>query len=203
MKNVCASGQTVAGYDVSHYQPNLNVHAHMAQAGKKFCIIKATEGANIVDHLFSAHWKAAKAAGMIVGAYNFFHPSVDTTAQAKRFESVIGKLGAGDLAPVLDWEKTDGISAVRDRSAAQSFIQDVAQVTGKNPIIYGAPYFLQALGLGADFIQHPLWIAHYGAKCPLIPFPWTAWTMWQYTSGGGLDLNLYNGSLDQLKGLTA
>lgn len=202
MKNVCAVGPTVGGFDVSHYQTDLSLHAKMKAHGSHFCIVKASEGAHNVDGLFHKHWQAAKAQGMITGAYSFFHPSQDPIAQAKLLESIIGKLGPGDLGPVIDWETTDGTASVKDREAGYAFLHEVEKATGKTPIVYGAPYFLNALALDAQrFQRFPLWVAHYGAKCPLVPSPWTNWTMWQYSGSGQVDLNLFNGSLDQLKAL--
>lgn len=198
MKNVCATGAIQNGYDVSHYQ-STHVHAMMKTRGDVFCLIKADEGARIVDTLFKAHWAAAKAAGMITGAYNFFHPSQDPIAQARHMESIIGKLGPGDLGPVIDWETTDGVPSITDREEGLAFLTDVEKATGKTPIIYGAPYFLNALNLDNRFSRFTLWIAHYGAKCPLIPLPWQNWGMWQYTDSGGIDLDFFNGSLDQLR----
>lgn len=198
MKNVCADGPVVNGYDVSHYQSNLNIHAQMKARGDRFCIIKSDEGIGISDNLFKAHWKTAKDQGMICGAYHFFHPSQDPTVQAKHMDNLIGKLGSGDLPPVIDWETTDGTPAIKDREAGFKFLTDIEKATGKTPIIYGAPYFLNALALDSIFARFPLWIAHYGAKCPLVPSPWINWTIWQHTDAGGIDLNIFNGSIDSL-----
>jgi GH25 family lysozyme M1 (1,4-beta-N-acetylmuramidase) len=199
MNNICALKTMIPGYDVSHYQPNLNIHAQMKAAGKKFCIIKCIEGVNINDRLFAAHWKEAKNQGMIVGAYNFFHPSQDPVAQAQHFAAIAGPLGAGTLGPVSDWETADGVPAVTDAAEGLSYLQSVSTATGRDGILYGGPYFLQALALNSKFLKYALWVAHYGAKCPLVPPPYQTWTFWQYTSAGGLDLNFFNGSMDQLK----
>lgn len=198
MKNVCAAGETIAGYDVSHYQSNMSLHAQMKSRADKFCIIKADEGEHISDKLFHAHWNEAKAQGMIVGAYNFFHPSQNPIDQAKHFFSIVGKLGPGSFGPVIDWETTDGQPAVKDREAGLAYLEEVASLTGRDPIIYGGPYFLQDLKLDSRFLKYALWTAHYTAKCPLVPAPWTHWTFWQFTETGGLDLNVFNGGMPQL-----
>lgn len=203
MKQVCASSEVVSGYDVSHYQQDLTLHAKMALQGKKFCFIKATEGV-IVDDMYSKHWRAAKAAGMLVGAYNFFHPSQDPVQQANKLDqviggpTVIGKFGPGDLGPVIDWETTDGVPAFTDLNDGLQFLTTIKALTGKDPIIYGGPYFLQALALDQRFVNYPLWVAHYGTVCPLVPHPWHIWSFWQYTGSGGLDLNKFNGPYAQL-----
>lgn len=199
MQRVCAAGPVVTGYDVSHWQQDLTVHAKMSAQGKKFCFIKAEDGV-VQDDMFAKHWAAAKAAGMFVGAYDFFHPSRDPVAQANKFESIVGKLGPGDLGPVIDWETTDGVSAFADMNDGLEFLTTVQALTGRDPIVYGGPYFLQALSLDSRFLTFALWVAHYGVACPLVPAPWKSWTFWQFTDGGSsnLDLNEFNGPIEQL-----
>lgn len=202
VNTVCAVGVSVTGYDVSGWQDDISIHARMAQAGRKFCFIKASEGHSI-DRMFAKHWEAAKAAGMIVGAYDYFHPDQDPIAQAKLMESAIGKLGPGTLGPVIDWETTDGVPAGTDAAEGMKFLNDVQAATGRAPIIYGAPYFLHDLALDSSFAQFDLWIANYGVQCPLVPSPWSNWLFWQWTDSGdgGVDQDYFNGSLDELKKL--
>jgi lysozyme len=201
MNHIAPKHVTVPGYDVSHYQANIHIHDTLRMAGKKFCFIKATEGSLFIDHLFREHWMAAKAAGMIVGAYNFFHPKQDPIRQAEKLVSVVGELGRNDLPHVLDWETTDGVPAFADRSEAFQFLTEVEKATNKTPIIYGGPFFLRDLILDPRFARFPLWISHYGTKAPLVPPPWDGWAFWQFTDHNELDLNLFNGSLDELKAL--
>jgi len=56
---------------------------------------------------------------------------------------------------------------------------------------------------------YPLWIAHYGTTCPLIPDGWSKWSFWQYCDGNtqycangqGFDRNVYNGTVAELTDL--
>lgn len=198
MKTVCSVGETVSGYDVSHYQQDLTIHAKMAAQGKKFCMIKAEEGV-VMDDMLAKHHATAKAAGMLLGYYDFFHPSINAIAQANKILSIIGPLGAGDIGFVIDWETTDGAPAFADMNDGLAYLTAIQSACGKAPIIYGGPYFLQALALDSRFLAFPLWVAHYGVACPLVPAPWTYWTFWQFSGSGGLDQNLFNGSLAQLE----
>lgn len=202
MKIVCPVGETVAGYDVSHYQQDLSLHAKMAAQGKKFCIIKAEEGV-VMDDMLAAHHKAAKAAGMLLGYYDFFHPKINAFAQAQKILAIVGPLQPGDLGFVIDWETTDGVPAFADMKDGYAYLTTIQAACGKVPWVYGGPYFLQALGLDARFSVFPLWVAHYGVACPLVPQPWNYWSMWQYTGSGGVDLNKFNGPLTQLEKFTA
>lgn len=202
MQKVSAHGFTVPGFDVSHYQPNFDFQKARLE-GNLFCFLKATEGSTYVDKSFTSHWKNAKSAGLLVGAYHFFHPQSDPIQQAKHFAQVVGPLSAEDLPCVLDWETTDNVPSAQDRLEAMAFLNEVKILTKKNPIIYTGPYFAEALKLGTDFKQFPLWVAHYGTKAPLVPDPWKIWSFWQYTDDQGIDKNIFNGSFDRLKALTA
>lgn len=200
MKNVCSSGHTVYGIDVSHYQPNVDWKYWLGQ-GVKFAFAKASEGAANVDAVFQKHWMNIKANGLKRGAYHFFHPSQDPAIQAKHFCSVVGHVEPGDLL-FMDWETTDGVPTAKDRANGLLFLQTVEKLTGVQPHIYTGPYFANDLALSPDFAKYKLWIAHYGAKCPLVPSPWTNWTFWQFAEDHGMDKNVFNGTLDQLKALS-
>lgn len=206
MKVVSLGANVVAGYDVSHYQSNLNIHAAMKAAGKKFCIIKAIEGKSINDALMRAHKNEAQKQGMIVGFYNFFHPSQNVNDQAKHFQAVVGTLGAGTLGPIGDFETLDGQSAVKSGQEAFDYMSEVCGLVGRpdDGGIYGSPFFLQDMKLPAAAGQKFwAWIAAYSEPVTAIklPDPFPRLTMFQFTDGGSsnLDLNLFNGSYDQLK----
>src|SRR6185312_14244080 len=106
----------------------------------------------------------------------------------------------GDLPPVMDWESTDDLPSSMDRQNAILFLEGVKTLSGRNPMIYGSPYFLNELtAVRPEFKRYGLWIAHYGTQCPLIPEPWSNWTFWQTSEsynlpGSGLvDKDLFNG----------
>lgn len=190
------AAHTIKGFDVSAYQPYTDF-PRMKRDGHSFCFLKATEGITYFDKCFKIFWQRSKEAGLIRGAYHFFHPSSDPIKQAENFCMSVGPLASDDLPMVLDWETTDSVPSAQDRIRGLAFLNKVHSLSGKPPIIYGAPYFLHALGLSADFRQYPLWIAHYGVKSPLVPEPWTQFSFWQF-SDSGIDYNLFNGSLEQL-----
>lgn len=200
MKRICAGPVTVKGIDVSHWQPRINWAAEHA-AGTEFVFIKASEGIAMKDPMYGAHKRGANDAGIMTGAYHFFHPRQDPKMQAQHFVAQVGKLRTGDLPCVMDWETTDNMPSSADEQAGLVFLETVEKLTGVKPIIYSGPYFIQALSLGGLFREYPLWVAHYGTVCPLVPPPWTNWTFWQM-SGKGVDRNLFNGDRAHLKALT-
>jgi len=69
--------------------------------------IKATEGTSLEDKSFASNWAGAQAAGLLRGAYHFYHPSVDPIEQADFF---LSKVVTCELPPVLDVEATDNVA---------------------------------------------------------------------------------------------
>lgn len=198
MRTVCAPGPVVNGVDVSHWNGYVD-WAAKKKAGYEFAMIKAEDvvrGQIIIDDTFKGNWKDSKDADILRGAYSFFHPSHNSKEQADRLATLATGM---DLPPIIDWEVTDGTAESTDREAGLEFLIELENLTKKTPILYGGSYFLQALGLDSRFAKYPLWVAHYGVKCPLVPAPWMTWIFWQWTGSNGLDRNEFNGSLDQLK----
>lgn len=196
----------VKGIDVSHYETNVNM-AQVLAGGNQFCFMKCTEGNSFKDPLFSTYWTAAKSAGLIRGAYHFFHPDIDATVQAQFFLSTVGTFLAGDCPPILDLEITGGCTNPEIITGVLTWLAAVQKVSGLTPMLYGSPSFLINLGLPIEFKQYPLWLARYTDITPPAPSPWTAWTFWQNSESGtaqgvsgGVDTNYFNGTLEQLKG---
>ena len=89
----------VEGIDVSWYQKKIDWK--QVATSKVFAFIKATEGTNLEDKSFASNWSGAQNAGLLRGAYHFFHPSVDPIDQAEFFLSTVVTC---ELPPVLDVE---------------------------------------------------------------------------------------------------
>ncbi len=201
MKTTCAAGTTIKGVDVSQYQQHVD-WKKLISLGIQFGCCKATEGAFFTDKFFQENWVNMKSFNLPRIAYHYFHPSIDPKIQAEHFCKVVGPLLKQDML-MMDWETTDGVPSYSDIENGTIFLNTVEKMTGKRPIIYTGPYFIEALALPPSFDKYLLWVAHYGAKCPLVPLPWKNWTFWQYTDANGLDMDLFNGTLEQLKALTA
>lgn len=193
----------VRGLDTSHYDESINFKKVKA-SGREFVFQKCTE--YNADNTYARNKKAAQKAKLLFGAYHFFHPSRDAKTQAELFLKT-AMLMPGDLRPVLDWESTDNLPSLSDRTRGKVWLDIVEMACGKPPIIYGSPYFLQDLFLDESFSHYPLWIAHYGTSAPLVPGPWKNWNFWQHTDKGSVsgipapdeDLDMFNGTLESLK----
>ena len=207
LATVCASGGTVEGVDVSEFQGAIDWHA-VHGSGRVFGIARVADGTQHLDPTFASNYAAMKAEGMVRGSYQFFRASEDPIAQADLVLSKIGALGAGDLAPMLDVEVTDGQSnAVIDAKIA-AWVSHIEAKTGKKPLVYTAPYFWTQIGDPGNQ-GTTLVVADWGPSCPLLPPAWSDWKFWQYADnghvpgiGGLVDLDRFNGSAAALAALT-
>ena len=204
---------TVAGIDISRYQQKIDWGA-LTASGVQFCFIKATEGARDVDVSFKGHWEAAAAAGLIRGAYHFFRPQIPVSTQADLFIRTLGQLQPGDMPPVLDLEGTAGwldIPPAARAPLALTMLETLEDRVRATPIVYMSPWFAtEMLNSTAALARFPIWIAQYTeAQAPTVPKPWNTWTFWQHSQSGKvpgvagfLDLDRFQGSLDDLQRLT-
>lgn len=188
---------TVHGIDISHWNGAFDF-AKAASENNKFCYAKATEGSDHVDIQYKRNKLEAPKHGILFGSYHFFRPVEDAKRQAEHFLSTIGPGAVGDLPPMFDWEVTDGVRNSQQIAGALTWLRLVEASFGKKPIIYTGPYFAKALGDLSVFKDYPLWIANYGVNHPKIPAPWLKYTFWQYSGSGGLDRDIYSGTLQEL-----
>src|SRR6478752_6482672 len=140
----CAEDVTVPGIDVSEYQPNVDFDAVRA-SGRRFAFLRVSDGVRHPDDAFARHWPAAKKAGLLRGAYQYFRAGQDARAQADLLVAAVGRLGPGDLPAVLDIESTDGASDATIVANMKVWLERVEEGTGKKPIVYTAMYFYSSL----------------------------------------------------------
>lgn len=205
---VCSTGPTTFGIDVSRYQGNID-WAQVAGAGVKFAYIQISRKIDDIDAKFEVNWAGAKANGILRGAYQRFQPEQSVQGQADIFLNKLGPFQAGDLPPMLDVEDDGGLSPAAIAQSTRQWLEIVEAATGVRPIIYTGRYFWQDQLASADFTEYPLWIAHYTTGCPNIPAPWTNWAIHQYSSSAVLpgitantvDVNHFNGTIDDLLAL--
>lgn len=175
----------VKGIDISNNNGTVNL-TQVAAAGYTFVFCKATEGTTFRDGHFAANAAAAKAAGLLVGAYHFLHHG-NADAQAAAFVAAIKTAGC-TLRPVCDVE-TAGCT----EADVAEFVRGVEKRLSVTPLIYTSPGFMRWSSThGCD-----LWVAHYGVAKPSIPSPWNGYAIWQHTStatvpgvSGNCDTNL-------------
>ena len=245
-------GGRIHGADVSRWQhPNdapidfTKMHA----AGMRFVMIKASDTRDDADALSLKYVimdrSAAQAAGLYTGFYHYaVLPNVktdeqviiDAQTQAQKVVWRIGALGGfneRDLPYALDLENNcvsaSGKTCTRYLPKAQitlwakTFLKLVKEKTGRTPIIYSYPSFIEGAKVSDDELrQYPLRLAQYAID-PADPIAqpglkeggcyvhsWTTancssqWIIWQYSScgiapkygvpGNRLDLNVFRGT---------
>lgn len=175
------------GIDVSHHNRKINwERVKEAEAGGvrlQFAFIKATEGATLVDRHFTRNWTAAREAGLRRGAYHFYHPTRDPIRQADNFIRRVA-LEAGDFAPVLDFEVTNGqpdANIIRDLGI---WLDAIESHYGVKPIIYTNTHLYDRF-IRAHFDGYPLWIADYSDP-RLDRYDADKLYLWQHNQRGGV-----------------
>lgn len=207
---------TVPGIDVSYWDSGID-WPKVRATGQRYVFVKATEGQAYSDPTFPGNWSGAKTAGLLRGAYCFFHPNLDASKQADLFiKAVKATKDNGELPHVLDLEAHDNQPKSKIISRAKEWLDAVEAAFGKKPIIYSGQYFLQDYfsetggGPPAWAKDYPLWLAQYpnqysAGMSPTLPKGWFKWTFWQYSDKGAVnginaavDMNQFNGTLEEL-----
>lgn len=216
----------IVGIDISTFQTVTDWDA-LANA-VSFIICKASEGSD-TGRMFA---KRANFYRMVraeclkrkipFGAYHYYHPSQDSTAQFDRFTLVLNSAQSPELPIALDYEETDqGIPNDMIILRASKMLSDIRSYSGRKPILYSYPDFL-AHHNAASLQDSYLWYASYGADNPIelsppnrpvpntSPFGWFMPTIWQYaefvTVPGivgvhNCDANYFDGTIEELLAL--
>lgn len=213
----------IRGIDVSRWQhqgPGVLDFNRLQQQGVRFVVIKAGDSYGSA-HAEAGYWysrdkRAAKRAGMLVGAYYYAVPTSnsgrvvsDARSQARKASARVGLLPKGHLPMALDLE-TEATSLNRADLTkwAVTWLKVVEKRTGRTPWFYTYTRYLERRLLpDPQLTKYPFWHANWGLYLkqePLQPKGWPAspWKIWQFTdsgklagSGSGvLDLNVYRGT---------
>ena len=165
------------GCDVSHWQGAMDWPKAKA-AGIGFAFIKASQGVSFLDPAHDDNSGGLEAVGLPYGEYHFYEPLMAAEAQARWFL----KNHRGQWA-CLDVEKSGPITSAQYAAGVRTWLLTVEAATGKKPFVYTRKSFWDPY-VHADIRDNPLWVAHYGATAPAIPYAWTDWKIWQFTSKG-------------------
>jgi lysozyme len=205
--------------DLSHHNEESRGHPidYVAAAadGILGVIYKATQASAMQDKTYDANRAAAKAAGLLWGAYHFGGLG-DGAAQADFFLATAKPDSKTLLA--LDLEdyvvKKGSPPRIMPRDEAERFVLRIKEKTGRFPGVYTRRNLADNdLGITA---ASPLascwhWLSAY-TLTPRRPRAWPAWTLWQYTGDdtgpnephkvngvGVCDRNTFNGDETALR----
>lgn len=199
--------------DLSHHNQVTSFGA-IKDAGIVGVILKATQGAYMRDSTYPIRYKAAKAAGLLVGAYHF-PDSSDPAAQLSYFLDY-ANLQPEDLG-ALDYEEDTTHGRTMQIEQARDWLANFEQQFGRKAVLYSGNLIKETLRDTDDFLSaHKLWLAHYSSH-PVCPPQWKDYWLWQYCdgpatnrsggpcsvkgiAGGGLDCNHYSGVDAELAG---
>lgn len=195
----------VAGVDLSKWQGAVDF-AKIRAAGNTYVFVKVSQGATGADPDYARNIAGARAAGLYAGSYHFYSTDHDAQSQFDNLSQHID-LKPGDLPPVVDIEVLAQNSLPGLDQQLQTLLTLIEGKYAIKPILYSGQSFASQYLKG--FSAYPLWLAEYtSASAPRLPPDWSAWTFWQYSQSGSVagvsgavDLDRFNGGLDDLKKL--
>jgi lysozyme len=198
----------VVGIDVSEYQGKIRwsyVDTIEEKYPLRFVFVRATVGKDRPDHQFKKNWLGAKENKMIRGAYHYYRPNENSLEQAELFIKTV-TLKKGDLPPVLDIEQLPkNQSLERLKIGLRRWLNAVEKHYGVRPIIYTGERYYDDF-LKEEFSDYLFWIANYNFYREEIQEDWLFWQFTEKAAVPGIDtkvdVNIYNGDLQQLQFIT-
>jgi lysozyme len=198
----------VVGIDVSEFQGTVRwgeVEVLEEKYPVQFVFIRATAGNNRVDRQFMHNWLGAKKHKIIRGAYHYYRPNENSIEQADLFIKTV-KLQKGDLPPVLDIERLPKNQSLDSlKVGLKRWLNKVERHYQVRPIIYTGERYYDDF-LKEEFGKYLFWIANYNFYREKME---DDWLFWQFTEKAYLpgiknrvDVNIYNGDLQQLQFIT-
>jgi GH25 family lysozyme M1 (1,4-beta-N-acetylmuramidase) len=220
---------TLSGIDVSKNQGDIDF-AKVRGAGFRFCIAKATEGADYQDDRFVTNMQRIRdlgaGSGFYAGAYHFARPDnrcgrSGGETEGKWFCKVLAdtasKLGISltqdFIEPVLDMETYDKSDASDNVAWVEGFLAVVTSETGRKGMVYTGPNYWQYQAGNSDKLAIagiPLWEVKYtknggdsAQNPPRMPTDTrkTQWVASLWQWSGGGDYAYYNAQYGAIPGI--
>lgn len=160
----------------------------IAAFGVKGVILKASQGLANVDHTFTVRAAAARAAGLLVGAYHFAEKA-DPDGQVQHFLDCADPdddtLLALDYEAVLDSNGNPDPTRTMTLAGAGEFLHAIEAKLGRKAVLYSGNLIKEQLGNTPDAYlgAHRLWLAHYNDH-PKWPAAWAAPWLHQFSGDG-------------------
>lgn len=201
----CLTDTSILGTDVSSHQKEVDWEQVKA-AGFEFVMIRAgyrgyaSTGKLMEDKYAQENYRAAKAAGLQVGAYFFSQAiSVEEAKEEAAFAMEIIKDWQLDMPLVFDWEclkdnyRTVDVDPRTLTDCAKAFC-DAVRAEGYEPMVYFNPNQSRKAMYLAELTDYGFWLAMYSDN---MNYAYKV-DMWQYTNSGKIpgiqgkaDINLY------------
>lgn len=162
-----------------------------------FVIVKATQGTGYVTPHFTDIVARVLNQDKLLGFYHYAGGG-DAEAEAEHFWSVVSAYNGLGI-PVLDFEQYQNMPAWNDEDWPIAFVTRYHELSGVWPMVYVSAAYRHKV---SECSRHcALWVAGYPRSnvttwadldFPYKVNPWDTWTVWQFTSAGGLDRNWGN-----------
>lgn len=196
------------GIDVSEYQGEIDwdvVETLDDDYQLSFVFVRATVGNDRLDQRFEENWRRAKENKLIRGAYHYYRPNENSLEQAELFIKTV-RLEKGDLPPVLDIEQLpENQSMERLKLGLRRWLTKVEEHYKVKPIIYTGERYYDDF-LKKEFSDYLFWIANYNFYREKMDEDWLFWQFTEKASVSGIkgnvDVNIFNGDLQQLQFIT-
>lgn len=189
-------------------------------SGIEFCSIQINQGVNqsLIHPRYKEVSSASKAAGLITGPYSFAKFDESIKDQANIFCDLVlsqADYQDMDLMPMWDWEyypESRGVK-IGDGEKTLEFGRIVQERLKRKMIIYSGYYTIMETlqnepSILDELAEYSFWLAWYTSEDKIkTPSPWQHWDIWQQGEfkvqgvSNPCDLNVFNGTLDDLKAL--
>lgn len=189
---------TIYGVDLSSVQGSISSSdwQSMKASGIEFIINQAYVGNDGASSTYAEYKAGAEAVGILNIPYAFLYPiglasttqnpARDGRSQAELHYSFLQSPCAIDLEwPVSSADMTTyGCSPSQIVDWVNLYQETYKGLSGAYCLLYSYPDYISMLGNPASFSVYDLWIASY-EPTPTIPAPWSQFSVWQYSGGGG------------------
>lgn len=218
--------QYLKGGDFSHFNAQIDTNEYPKEHA--FLSTKALDGlSSTPDSAFRAMREAAQKMNLPFIGFHFFRfADVAPLQQARNLYKAFGTLQKCEgVAGDYEWDNHSSAKGTygdgkqtnaHGNDLFHIFRMEVQQLFGVKMITYTGKSFMPMVD--TRFADSPLWVFDYhtthklqpvpGQK-PIMPPSWAPndWALWQYTDrevtkgSGAVDMNVFNGTTDQLKAL--
>ena len=155
---------TAQGIDVSGWQHPRGAPIDWSQVKEsdiECVMIKSSQGVGYVNPFFGDDYAGAKEAGLLVGAYHFAQPGLNTWEAESEYALGVVSGKVLDLGLALDLEQLGKMQPYEAAPWVENWLKAVTAVVGLSPLYIDQS--LLALITGAPW-GYPLWIADPSAR---------------------------------------
>jgi lysozyme len=194
----------ILGADISSYQPSYDFPIYLSY-GRKFVMIKATEGTAYRNPQFTTQVKQAEAAGVAVGCTHYYAWG-DPAAEARFFVRTVQSVTTLQGVPLAgDFERGAYDIPVNGAQLFAMFLSEVQILSGYPLMVYSTTSFLSSFGITVP-AANGQWVADWD-MIPPMPLPGGSfWAIWQHATNQAIpgidspvDSDIFNGTVEQFR----